>query len=113
LGLKRISDRLRQSYGGPVPHAPTWGWADTALNPQMGISYYDELIAQYGLKGTQDFYRLFLVPGVAHCSGGYGPDDIDALTAVINWVEAGVVPERLSARRESRKTQCGGGINYL
>jgi hypothetical protein len=79
----------------------------------MGISYYDELIAQYGLKGTQDFYRLFLVPGVAHCSGGYGPDDIDALTAVINWVEAGVVPERLSARRESRKTQCGGGINYL
>lgn len=75
-----------------------WGWADTALNPQMGLDYYDRLVGRYGLAGTQDFYRLFLIPGVAHCGGGYGPDEIDAMTEVITWVETGVAPARLPAR---------------
>lgn len=76
-----------------------WGWADTALNPQMGLHYYDQVVARQGLVETQDFYRFFLVPGVAHCAGGYGPDHIDALTEVINWVEIGAPPERLVATR--------------
>jgi len=76
-----------------------WGWSDTALNPQMGIDYYGKVVRRFGLRQTQDFYRLFLIPGMAHCSGGYGPDHIDAMTAVIAWVENGVAPERLAARR--------------
>jgi feruloyl esterase len=84
-----------------------WGWADTALNPQMGIHYYDAVIDRHGLDATQGFYRLFLIPGVAHCSGGYGPDDIDAMTAVINWAEKGIVPTRLPARRTT-----GGEVRY-
>lgn len=79
-----------------------WGWADTALNPQMGLDYYHRLAAQSGVAGVQDFYRFFLVPGVAHCAGGYGPDEIDALSLVIDWVEAGVAPARLPARRHGR-----------
>ncbi|MBI2969795.1 MAG: tannase/feruloyl esterase family alpha/beta hydrolase [Gammaproteobacteria bacterium] len=76
-----------------------WGWADAALNPQMGLAYYDEIIRRFGISESREFYRLFLIPGVAHCAGGYGPDEIDALTAVINWVEGGTVPIRLPARR--------------
>lgn len=83
-----------------------WGWADTALNPQMGLHYYDRVVAQQGLARTQDFYRVFLIPGVAHCAGGYGPDRIDAMSAVIDWVEKGVAPERLAAERRA------GGAPY-
>ncbi len=73
-----------------------WGWSDTALNPQMGISYYDKLSRRYGIDELQAFYRLFLIPGVAHCAGGYGPSSIDALTPVIDWVEKGIAPARLA-----------------
>lgn len=76
-----------------------WGWADAALNPQMGLEYYDRVVSRLGLSSTQDFYRFFLIPGVAHCADGYGPDEIDAMTAVIEWVEKGIVPARLPARR--------------
>jgi feruloyl esterase len=75
-----------------------WGWSDAALNPQMGIAFYEQLRARYGYDDLQRFYRLFLVPGVAHCTGGYGPDVIDALTPLIDWVEKDLAPARLEAR---------------
>jgi len=40
------------------------------------------------------------LPGVAHCSGGYGPDQIDAMTPLIEWVESGKTPERLGAQKK-------------
>jgi feruloyl esterase len=43
--------------------------------------------------------KLFLAPGVAHCRGGNGPDRIDWLTALDNWVDRGVVPEELPATK--------------
>ena len=75
-----------------------WGWADNALNPQMGINYYDELVQKYSLANTQSFYRFFLVPGLAHCRGGYGPAEVDAMTTLIDWVEGGIASERLPAQ---------------
>jgi feruloyl esterase len=75
-----------------------WGWADNALNPQMGTNYYDELARMYSLANTQSFYRFYLVPGLAHCRGGYGPTDVDALTTLIDWAEGGTVPERIPAQ---------------
>ena len=39
-----------------------------------------------------------MLPGVAHCSGGYGPHMVDAMTPLIEWVEGGRPPERLPAR---------------
>lgn len=75
-----------------------WGWSDTALNPQMGLRYYNALTQRYGGDTLQSFYRFFLVPGVAHCDGGYGPGVVDSMTAVIDWVEAGIAPDRLLAQ---------------
>jgi feruloyl esterase len=40
-----------------------------------------------------------MVPGMAHCGGGIGPDSRDAVTAIINWVEAGKAPDSIVARR--------------
>ena len=50
--------------------------------------------------GTRDFFRLFMVPGMFHCRGGFGPDRLDALTPLINWVEGGRAPEAIVAAQE-------------
>ena len=73
-----------------------FGWADTALPPLMGIDYYMKAVAANGL-GTPDFFRLFMVPGMFHCRGGIGTDRLDAMTALINWVENGVAPATITA----------------
>ena len=51
------------------------------------------------LNSTQNFFRLFLVPGMGHCSGGPGPDRFDALSALENWVENGIAPESITASK--------------
>ena len=75
----------------------TYGWADTILQPMQGVHYYESVAAKHG-KDTADFVRLFMVPGMAHCGGGVGPDRNDAVTAVIDWVEKGQAPNELIAR---------------
>ena len=50
-------------------------------------------------KNAGEFARLFMVPGMAHCSGGTGPDRHDAVTAVIDWVEKGQAPDKMIASK--------------
>jgi len=76
----------------------TYGWADAILQPQMGIDYYERASAANG-RDSMDFMRLFMIPGMAHCAGGIGPDQYDAVTAVIDWVEKDVAPEVLVAKK--------------
>jgi feruloyl esterase len=76
----------------------TYGWADAILQPRMGVDYYEKASAANGRDST-DFMRLFMVPGMAHCAGGLGPDQYDAVTAVIDWVEKGVAPDSLVASK--------------
>jgi hypothetical protein len=77
-----------------------FGWADTALSPMMGIDYYEKALAKNGPQ-TTDFFRLFMVPGMFHCRGGVGPDRLDGLTALINWVENGTAPATIVATQLS------------
>jgi feruloyl esterase len=87
--------RFRKSGGKLIM---TYGWADQILQPMMGVNYYEALMARNG-SNTADFARLFMMPGVAHCGGGVGPDRIDAVTAVIDWVEKGKAPDQLLASK--------------
>jgi hypothetical protein len=52
-----------------------------------------------------DSSRLFSIPGMSHCGGG-GLERFDMLTAIVDWVEHGVAPDRILAtdweRRVSR-----------
>ena len=50
----------------------TYGWADTVLQPMMGVNYYERALAANG-PDTTNFFRLFMLPGMAHCGGGVGP----------------------------------------
>ena len=76
----------------------THGWADQILEPLESVDYYEKAVVANGPNGT-NFLRLFMVPGMTHCAGGVGPDQNDAVTAVIDWVEKGVAPERIVARK--------------
>ena len=76
----------------------TYGWADSILQPMMGVSYYEQVAAKNG-SSTTDFFRLFMIPGMAHCGGGIGPDRHDPVTAIVNWVEKGKAPDSMVASR--------------
>jgi feruloyl esterase len=77
-----------------------FGWADTALNPLMGIDYYEKVGTTMG-STAKDFFRLFMVPGMAHCRGGVGTDEFDAFTPLLEWVEKGVPPNQIMATQSS------------
>jgi feruloyl esterase len=85
-----------KSRGGKL--IMTYGWADQILQPMMGVNYYEQAVAKNGPQ-TKDFFRLFMVPGMAHCRGGIGPDRNDAVTAMIDWVEKGQAPASIMASR--------------
>jgi len=85
-----------RKHGGKL--VMTYGWADQILQPMMGVNYYEQAVAKNG-PATTDFFRLFMVPGMAHCGGGVGPDQNDAVSAVVDWVEKGKAPESIVARK--------------
>jgi feruloyl esterase len=74
------------------------GWADPVVPPQDTVAYYEGVAKTMGgIEKTRDFYRFFLAPGMGHCSGGPGPNSFDHLTALEQWVEKGVAPDKLIA----------------
>jgi feruloyl esterase len=90
------------------------GWADPLIPPQSSINYFNALVGNKGgfqqasfgdgngnpaLRRTQSYARLFMAPGMYHCSGGPGPNVFDALTPLVKWVEAGVAPETIPATK--------------
>jgi feruloyl esterase len=78
------------------------GWADGAIMATSSIGYYEGVMKFMGdRKQTEDFFRLFLVPGVHHGGGGPGLTEFDALTELEEWVEKGRAPEKLIASRSN------------
>jgi feruloyl esterase len=91
------------------------GWEDQTLQPEFSPQWFDAVAdAMGGLKKTQRFYRLFMIPGMRHCSAGPGawvfgqgtgqqPLVRDALhdvqTAIERWVEHGKAPTRFIATK--------------
>lgn len=75
-----------------------FGWADPALNPNMGVEYYQAVQRTMGPQ-VGDFFRLFMMPGVFHCAGGPGCDTAPRLAALIRWVEEGLAPETIVATK--------------
>lgn len=74
------------------------GWSDPIISPGESIQYFDRVSqAVGGPKKTQDFVRLFMLPGVGHCHGGPGADDFDKIGAIERWTEQGSPPDALTA----------------
>ena len=91
------------------------GWADPVIPSQSSINYFNGLVSHDNNDGvqqasfkpngysnlhkTQEYARLFMVPGMYHCLGGPGPNVFDAFTPLVNWVENGVAPETIIATK--------------
>ena len=92
------------------------GWADPVGPPMDAVNYYKRVEAMGGHEATGSFFRLFMVPGMAHCGGGPGPNFFggfgpsaqrsseikndpqhDVLSAVAQWVERGSAPDYIIA----------------
>jgi feruloyl esterase len=73
------------------------GWSDPALNPLETIRYYQQV--QQHDEDITSFLHLYLMPGVLHCAGGAGPDRVDWMTIISEWVERGNAPERVIATK--------------
>ena len=52
-----------------------------------------------GQPALDEFAKLFLIPGMHHCSGGPGPNVFDMLPALEAWVEKGEAPARVVASK--------------
>jgi len=75
------------------------GWADVGLNPLRTIEYFERVNDTLEAQHADELIRLFMVPGMYHCSGGPGPDRFDDLAALEMWVEFGVAPEQMTASK--------------
>ncbi len=73
------------------------GWSDPAISPQNSVNYFSGV--QQKMGDTRDFYRLFMMPGMGHCSGGPGPNQFDKMAAITLWVEHGQAPDAIVASR--------------
>ena len=97
------------------------GWADAAIAAPSSIQYYEAVRSfldtypdpRSRSKSVEDFYRLFLIPGMGHCGQGVGPVNFgndalasgtmpasgdaqhDVFTALTRWVEQGMAPDQL------------------
>ena len=85
-----------KKHGGKL--IMTYGWADPVLQPLVGVNYYEQALAR-NAPDTPQFFRLFMVPGMAHCAGGIATDHFDAVTALVDWVEQGKAPDSIRAAR--------------
>lgn len=88
--LKRFRGR-----GGKmiVPH----GGSDPIFSIYDTIDWWRKVdAANHGEAAT--FVRVYAVPGMNHCASGPATDQFDALSAVVNWVEKGMMPDRILAK---------------
>ena len=81
------------------------GWNDQGIFPVGSINYYREVASELAsseasaIDEARDFFRLFMVPGMAHCRGGPGPNQFDAVAAIEAWVERGEAPAKIVASK--------------
>ena len=72
------------------------GQSDPVFTTVDIVEWYEKLNKNYAGQ-AQDFARLFVVPGMNHCSGGPATDQFDAFGALVAWVEKGEAPATLTA----------------
>ncbi len=84
------------------------GWNDPVIFPGGSIKYYRSVVdnlpmttPELAISETAKFFRLFMAPGMAHCGGGSGPNELNAQKAIENWVEQGIAPQSIIATKRN------------
>ena len=72
------------------------GWNDAIEGVLNTVGYYETAEKIMGARATaQEFFRLFVIPGMEHCGGGDGAFAVDYLSYLDAWVERGEAPAKL------------------
>lgn len=77
------------------------GWNDQLIAAGNSIDYYNALLYTMGIAKANSATRLYMVPGMTHCSGGDGTSDFDMLPILDQWVEHGRAPDSITAARKN------------
>jgi feruloyl esterase len=84
------------------------GAIDAGISPLGTIEYYEALQAAAAadptLPAVEDYVRLYIAPGVAHCARGPGADEVDLVSVLDAWVD-GTPPGAITAH--SKYTSSG------
>ena len=56
--------------------------------------YHDALKQKMG--SIDDFYRLYMIPGMFHCARGPAPYEVDWIDIIDQWVSEDKAPEMLT-----------------
>jgi feruloyl esterase len=78
------------------------GAADNGISLNDTLRFYGDLAKLNGGQANLSAKaRLFVAPGLQHCGGGSGPQDVaeQALPAIAQWVENGEAPNQLVTNR--------------
>jgi feruloyl esterase len=121
--LKAANERTAQALNATDPYLKPFkarggklvlyhGWNDPAITALNTIDYYKSVIKKMGQKDVDSFVRLYMAPGVQHCSGGPGPDSFGAVydlkfddpqhsmyASLEQWVEKGTAPSTIIASK--------------
>ena len=74
------------------------GESDPGPSP-VGTIDYAEAVKKAAPGGAAKGMRMFLAPGVNHCGGGPGADQLPLLETLDQWLTTGKAPETLVARK--------------
>ncbi len=103
--------RFRARNGKVILFHGTTDWLITLSNT---TDYYNKVVAAAGGQAAADhFVEYFVLPGHDHCAatpqGGRGPDAVDLVTPMFEWIENGAKP---SSRRiiATRSVDPGKGM---
>ncbi|KAH9879629.1 hypothetical protein IAQ61_001448 [Plenodomus lingam] len=79
----------------------TWHGLYDQLIPYQNTVAYRKKVERLmgGAHRVDEYFRLFLAPGLGHCGGGVGAQLKDPLGALVDWVEHNMPPETLDAER--------------
>jgi feruloyl esterase len=72
------------------------GWADPGIAAGNTVNTYKGVLSTMGSK-QDDWIRLFMIPGMGHCSGGPGTDQFNRMAVIERWRESGTAPDRILA----------------
>lgn len=77
------------------------GWEDTALPAGDTLAYYEAARGAVGAR-ADDSVRLFMAPGMAHCSLGHGPDTLNLTPVIDAWVTRSETPTSILAEKQEK-----------
>ena len=105
------------------------GFSDGDITPYRTVQYFDSLAKlNGGMQSLQKNARLYMVPGMAHCTDGPGPNnfgqlfsavafdepaDHDILSSLEAWVEAGRAPAAIIATKFEHDDPHGRAIRTM